>query len=67
MIEAGTLLINKINEMKALPEDCRKLGDIVSKLQPIFTALDGQLQKIEHRPIMESWRLCHGDFVESSY
>ena len=52
-MEVGAHLIHKINEMKALPEECRKLADIVSKLQPIFTALDGQLQKKEHRSVME--------------
>ena len=59
VIEAGTLLIHKINEMKALPEECQKLSDIVSKLQPIFTALDGQLQK-------KRASFGHGDSVESS-
>ena len=54
VIEVGTRLVEKVNEIRALNEECRNLADIVSKLQPIFAGLDEQLHKPEHRSIMET-------------
>ena len=47
-------IIEKVREIKALPDDCQKLANIVSKLQPIYLSLEHQFQESEHRTIMDN-------------
>ena len=46
-------IIEKVREIKALPDDCQNLAYIVSKLQPIYLSLEHQLQESEHRTIIK--------------
>ena len=46
-------VVSKIRDIKELPEECRKLADVVSLLQPIYDDLEKQFLQSNHRRIME--------------
>jgi len=46
-------IATKVKEVRELPDECRTLCDIVTKLQPIISSLSVQLGTSERRQIME--------------